>query len=177
MEENGEIIKEPCTECKGKGKVKKTTRITIKIPAGIDNGQTLIITGEGELGSKGGPRGDLRLTIHIRKHSIFTRKGDNILCDVPITFTQATLGAELDLPMVDGTKAKYKIPDGTETGTRFTIRGKGFKNVNGYGQGDYIFTVAVQVPKKLTSEQRTLLEQLAKTMNEQPPIKKKGIFG
>ena len=173
----GEIIKEPCSSCRGKGKTKKSVKINIKIPAGIDNTQTLVIRGEGELGSKGGPRGDLNLTIHIKRHSIFSRKSDNILCDVPITFTQATLGAELELPMVDGTKMKYKIPEGTDTGTRFTIKGRGFKNVNGYGTGDYIFTITVQVPKKLTNEQREILGQLAKTMNEQPPIKKKGLFG
>lgn len=98
-------------------------------------------------------------------------------CDIPITYTQATLGAELEIPMVDGSKEKYKIPEGTQTGTKFVIRNKGFKHVNSTAQGDFIFTVQVQTPKKLTKEQRDLLTQLAKTMNEQPPIKKKGIFG
>ena len=124
-----------------------------------------------------GAKGDLYITIRIRKHSIYTRKGDRVYCDIPITYTQATLGAELEIPMVDGSKEKYKIPEGTQTGTSFTIRNKGFKAVNGSYQGDFIFTVQVQIPKRLTKEQRDLLEQLAKTMNEQPPVKKKGIFG
>ena len=173
----GEIIKEPCTECRGKGKIKKSIKIGVKIPAGIDTDQTLVIRGEGELGSKGGPRGDLYVTVHVKNHNVYTRKMDNILCEIPITYTQATLGAEIELPMVDGSKVKYKIPEGTETGTRFIVKGKGFTNVNGRGQGDFIFTVTVQVPKKLTKEQRDLLVELAKTMNEQPPIKKRGIFG
>ena len=99
------------------------------------------------------------------------------MCDVPITITQATLGAELEIPMVDGTKEKFKIPDGTQTGTKFTIRNKGFKSINSSSVGDFIFTVIVQTPKKLTKEQRELLVKLANTMNEQPPIKKRGLFG
>lgn len=99
------------------------------------------------------------------------------MCDIPITFTQATLGAELEIPMVDGSKEKYKIPEGTQTGTKFTIRNKGFKAVNSNYQGDFVFTVQVQVPRRLSKEQRDILLQLAKTMNEQPPVKKKGIFG
>ena len=96
---------------------------------------------------------------------------------MPITFTQATLGAEIEIPMVDGSKEKYKIPDGTQPGTKFTIRNKGFKNINNSSQGNFVFTVLVQVPKRLTKEQRELLVELAKTMNEQPPVKKRGLFG
>ena len=107
----------------------------------------------------------------------YTRNGNTVLCDIPITITQATLGAELEIPMVDGTIEKYKIPEGTQTGTKFTIRGKGFKSVNSNVQGNFVFTVVVQTPKKLTKEQRDLLNLLAKTMNEQPPVKKKGFFG
>ena len=117
------------------------------------------------------------ITLRIKKHSIFTRKGNNVLCDIPITMTQATLGAELEIPMVDGSKEKYRIPEGTQTGTKFTIRNKGFKYVNSTSEGDFVFTVIVQTPKRLTKEQRELLTQLARTMNEQPPVKKKGIFG
>ena len=157
----------------GKGTVRKQPKIKVKIPAGIDDGQTIVLRGEGEPGEKGG----LYITLRIKKHSIYTRKGNNVLCEVPITITQATLGAELEIPMVDGSKEKYKISDGTQTGTRFTIRNKGFKAVNSNSIGDFIFTVTVQIPKKLTKEQRDLLMQLAKTMNEQPPIKKRGLFG
>lgn len=161
----------------GKGTVRRQAKIKIKIPAGIDNDQTIVLRNEGEPGERGGAKGDLYITIRIRKHSIYTRKGDRVYCDIPITYTQATLGAELEIPMVDGSKEKYKIPEGTQTGTSFTIRNKGFKAVNGSYQGDFVFTVQVQIPKRLTKEQRELLEQLAKTMNEQPPVKKKGIFG
>ncbi len=108
---------------------------------------------------------------------MYERKGNNVFCEIPITFTQATLGASLKIPMVDGTEETYTIPDSTQTGTKFVIKNKGFKSLNSTSQGDFIFTVQVQVPKKLTPEQRELLNQLAKTMGEQPPIKKKGIFG
>ena len=173
----GEIITEVCEFCKGKGTIRKQPKIKVKIPAGIDDNQTVVLRGEGEPGSKGGPKGDLYITLRIKKHSIFTRKGNNVLCDIPITMTQAALGAELEIPMVDGSKEKYKIPEGTQTGTRFTIRNKGFKYVNSTSEGDFVFTVQVQTPKRLTKEQRELLVELAKTMNEQPPVKKKGIFG
>lgn len=173
----GEIISDPCDICHGKGKVRKQPTIRVKIPAGIDDNQTVVLRGEGEPGEKGGPNGDLYITVKIKKHNIYTRKGNNVLCEVPITITQATLGAELEIPMVDGTKERYKIPDGTQTGTKFTIRNKGFKAINSSSIGDFIFTVTVQTPKKLTKEQRDLLVQLAKTMNEQPPIKKRGLFG
>ena len=173
----GEIIKEPCEVCHGNGTVRKQPRIKVKIPAGIDDNQTVVLRGEGEPGEKGGPKGDLYITVRIKRHSIFTRSGNNVTCEVPITITQATLGADLEIPMVDGTKVTYKIPDGTQTGTKFVIKNKGFKSVNSSSTGDFVFTVKVQTPKKLTKEQRELLVQLAKTMNEQPPIKKRGFFG
>ncbi|MBQ3145382.1 MAG: molecular chaperone DnaJ [Clostridia bacterium] len=173
----GKVIQEKCPECKGRGKVRKPVKIKVKIPQGISDNQTVVLRGEGEPGEKGGPKGDLYIVVNIRKHSIFSRNGDHVVCDIPITFTQATLGADLKIPMVDGKEEIYKIPEGTQTGTRFTIKGKGFKAVNGNWNGDYIFTVIVQTPKKLTSEQRDLLSKLAKTMNEQPPVRKKGIFG
>ena len=173
----GEVIKEPCEICHGRGTVRKQPRIKVKIPAGIDDNQTVVLRGEGEPGQKGGPKGDLYITVRIKKHSIFTRNGNNVMCEVPITITQATLGADLEIPMVNGTKVSYKIPDGTQTGTKFVIRNKGFKSVNSSSIGDFVFTVNVQTPKKLTKEQRELLIQLAKTMNEQPPIKKRGFFG
>ena len=173
----GEVIKEPCENCRGKGTVRKQPKIKVKIPAGIDDGQTVVLRGEGEPGEKGGPKGDLYITVKLKKHSIYSRKGNNVYCDIPITITQASLGAELEIPLVDGSKEKYKIPEATQTGTKFVIRGKGFKAVTSNQVGDFIFTVNVQTPKKLSKEQRELLVQLAKTMNEQPPIKKRGIFG
>ncbi len=173
----GKIIKEHCAECKGKGTIRKSARIKVKIPEGIDEGQTIVLKGEGEPGSNGGPNGDLYIVIHIKKHSIYTRKAEHVMCEIPITFTGATLGTEIEVPMVDGSKEKYKIPEGTATGTKFVIKNKGFKAINGTWRGDFVFTVVVQVPKKITAEQRKLLVELAKTMNEQPPIKKRGIFG
>ena len=173
----GKIIKEPCSVCKGKGTVRESAKIKVKIPEGISDGQTVVLRGEGEPGTKNGPKGDLYINVHVKKHSIYTRKADHVLCDIPITFTGATLGTEIEVPLVDGTKEKYKIPEGTQTGTKFVLRGKGFKNVNGNWRGDFVFTVNVQIPKKLTPEQRDLITKLALTMNEQPPIKKRGIFG
>ena len=173
----GTKIEEKCTECRGKGTIRKTVKIQVSIPAGIDHEQTIVLKGEGESGIKGGPRGDLYIVVSVRNHSIFKRQGSHVICNIPITFTQATLGAELKIPMVDGTEETYKIPEATQSGTKFVIKGKGFKAVNSTYQGDFIFTVAVQIPKKLTSEQRDLLTKLAKTMNEQPPVKKRGIFG
>ena len=174
---SGKVIKEPCQTCHGKGIVKKIKRLKIKIPEGIDDGRAIVYKGEGEVGSNGGPNGDLYVVVHIKRHSIYSRKAEHVLCDIPITFTGATLGTEIEVPMVDGTKEKYRIPEGTQTGTKFTIKNKGFKSLNGNWRGDFVFTVIVQVPKKLTKEQRDLITELAKTMNEQPPIRKKGIFG
>ena len=173
----GKVIKEPCPDCRGKGINKKAIKIKVKIPEGIDNGQTIVLKGEGETGANGGPNGDLYIVVHIKRHSIYTRKAEHVLCEVPITFTGAALGTEIEIPMVDGTKERYRIPEGTQTGTKFTIRGKGFKSINGNWRGDFVFTVVVQTPKRLTHEQRELLIELAKTMNEQPPIKRRGIFG
>ena len=173
----GKIIKEPCETCKGKGQIKKPVKLRVKIPEGIDDNQTVVIRGQGAAGQRGGAQGDLFITVHLKRHSIFTRKGSNVYCDVPVTITQATLGAEIEVPMVNGKIEKFKIPEGTQTDTKFRIRGKGFKNGNSSIYGDFIFNVIVKTPKRLTKEQRALLEKLAITMNEQPPIKKKGIFG
>lgn len=173
----GTVIKNPCASCRGKGTIKKTAKIKIKIPEGIDDGQTIVLEKEGEPGKNGGPNGDLYIVVRVKKHSIFSRNTEHVLCDIPITYTTATLGGEIEIPMVDGSKERYRIPEGTQTGTRFSIKNKGFKAISGNWRGDFVFTVIVQVPKRLTAEQRKLLVELAKTMNEQPPIKKKGIFG
>lgn len=140
-------------------------------------GQTVVLRNEGAPGQNGGPKGDLYIVVHIKHSPIYVRKNENVYCNIPVTMTQATLGAELEIPMVDGTKESFKIPEGTQTGTNFKIRQKGFTSINRNYKGDFIFTVVVQTPKKLSKEQRELFEKLAKTMNEQPPIKKKGIFG
>lgn len=173
----GEVITDVCDNCKGKGTVRKQPKIKVKIPAGIDDNQTVVLRGEGEPGEKGGPKGDLYITIKMRKSNVYTRKGTTVMCEVPITITQASLGATLKIPMVDGSTENYTIPEGTQTGTKFTIRDRGFSALNSSARGNFIFTVVVQTPKRLNKEQRDLLEKLAKTMNEQPPIKKRGLFG
>lgn len=173
----GTVISNPCPECRGRGTVRKVAKIKVKLPEGIDDGQTVVLKGEGEPGKNGGPNGDLYIVVRVKKHKIYSRKAEHVLCDVPITFTMAALGGEVEIPMVDGTKERYKIPEGTQTDTKFVIKNKGFKNINGNWRGDFVFTVVVQTPKKLTTEQRELLTSLAKTMNEQPPLKKRGFFG
>ena len=173
----GEVISSPCEVCHGKGTVRKNPKIKVKIPAGIGDNQTVVIRGQGNPGTKGGPAGDIYITVRIRKHNLYKRDGNNVICEIPISITQAALGADIEVPMVDGSKEKYRIPEGTQTGTQFVVRGKGFKSLNSSYVGNFVFKIIVQTPKKLTKEQRDLLTELAKTMNEQPPIKKRGIFG
>ena len=173
----GKVIKEPCETCKGKGTVRKTVRIKYDVPAGVKDGSTLVLSGKGEPGKNGGPNGDIYVDIRVRKSSVFTRNNDDVELTVPITITQATLGAKLKIPTVGGEDVDFDISEGTQSGTKFTIRGKGFKKHNSNYTGDLIFTVQVQTPKRLSKEQRQLFMELAKTMNEQPPVKKKGLFG
>ena len=173
----GKVIPTPCETCKGKGTVRKQVTLNVEIPAGIDNDQTLVVQEKGEPGVNGGPYGDLYVTVRVKKSSIFTRNGDNVECTIPITITQATLGANIKIPTVTGEEEEFTIPDGTQSGTKFTLKNKGFKKIHSNTSGDLIFTVQVQTPKRLTKEQRDLFIELAKTMNEQPPVKKRGIFG
>ena len=173
----GKVIKEPCDDCNGKGTIRKNVRIKVEIPAGIQDGQTLRLQGKGEPGRNGGENGDIYIDINVKSSRIFTRNKNDVECTIPITITQATLGAELKIPQVNGDDILFTIPEGTQTGTKFTIRDKGFKKLNSNSYGDLIFTVQVQTPKRLSREQRELMMKLAQTMNEQPPVKKKGIFG
>ena len=170
----GKIIKEPCDTCKGKGKIRKDVKIKVEVPAGIQDGQTLRLGGKGDAGENGGANGDIYIDIRVKKSKIFTRNGNDVECVIPITMTQAALGADLKIPTVTGEEIEVQIPEGTQTGTTYTLKGKGFQKVNSSSiVGDLNYTVEVQTPKKLTREQRKLLESLAKTMNEQPPVKKK----
>ena len=173
----GKIIKDPCDTCNGKGTIRKNATIKVEIPAGIEDGQTLRLAKKGEPGTNGGENGDIYLDIHVKESKMFTRNGYNVECTIPITITQATLGAKLKIPTVTGEEEEYTISEGTQTGTKFTIKGKGFKRLNNTSSGDLIFTVQVQTPKRLSKEQRELFRELAKTMNEQPPVKKRGLFG
>ncbi len=170
----GKIVKTPCTTCRGKGKVRRTQRIKVKVPAGVDEGQSVRVRGEGCVGSNGGPNGDLLVEIYIKRHAIFTRKNMDVLCEVPISFAQAALGAEIEIPTLDG-KIKYEIPEGTQTGKMFILSGKGIPAVNNpKRRGNHLFTVVVETPTKLTKEQKELLRKLDDTMDkaETPKIKK-----
>ena len=172
----GKIIKEPCEKCGGKGEYRKTVNISVTIPAGVDNGQSLILRGKGEPGKNGGQDGDIYLNVKIKNNTPFEREGNNVRLTVPITITQATLGGTLKIPTVDGDSVEYEISSGTQSGDQFVLKGKGFVGIHSKVPGDLIFNVQVQTPKKLTKEQRELFEALAKTMNEQPPIKKKSFW-
>ncbi|MBR6596298.1 MAG: molecular chaperone DnaJ [Oscillospiraceae bacterium] len=170
----GKIVKNPCTTCKGKGKVRKNNKVKVKIPAGVDEGQMVRVRGEGNVGSNGGPNGDLQVEILIREHPIFQREYNDVLCEVPITFTQAALGADILVPTLDG-KIPYHIPEGTQTGKEFVLRDKGIPQVNNpRRRGDHRFTVVVETPTKLTQKQKELLRQLDSTLerHETPKIKK-----
>ena len=168
----GKIIKTPCNTCKGKGKVRRTNRVKVKIPAGVDAGQSVRVRGEGGVGSNGGPNGDPLVEIYIKRHPIFTRQDTDVLCEVPITFTQAALGAEIEVPTLDG-KVKYEIPEGTQTGREFILREKGIPEVgNSRRRGNQRFTVVVETPTHLTKEQKDLLRQLDGTIEVSPKRKK-----
>ena len=168
----GKIIKTPCSTCKGKGKVRRTNRVKVKIPAGVDAGQSVRVRGEGGVGSNGGPNGDLLVEIYIKRHPIFTRQDTDVLCEVPISFTQAALGATIQVPTLDG-MVDYEIPEGTQTGREFILRDKGIPEVgNSRRRGNERFTVVVETPTRLTKEQKDLLRQLDGTMEVSPKRKK-----
>ena len=163
----GRIIHQPCKDCRGSGMVRKKKTIQASIPAGIDNGQTISIRGQGNAGKNGGPAGDLLITITVRPHELFRREGTSVLCEAPITFTQAVLGAELEIPTIDG-KVKYTLPEGTQSGTTFRLKGKGIPSINGRGRGDQYVTVYIETPKNLNKEQKEALKKFAETMGEIP---------
>ncbi|MEK7713243.1 MAG: molecular chaperone DnaJ [Deltaproteobacteria bacterium] len=157
----GRIIKDRCPECAGEGRVRVSKTLSIKVPAGVETGSRLRLQGEGEAGSRGGPSGDLYVVITVKEHPIFTRDGEDVLCDVPIFFTQAALGAEIDVPTIEG-KVKMKVPQGTQSGAHFRLKGKGIARLGGYGRGDQIVKVIVETPTKLTQRQKELLDEFAK---------------
>lgn len=167
----GKIIKTPCRTCKGKGKVRRNKKIKVRIPAGIDNGQSVRVRGEGCVGANGGPSGDLLVEIYIKPHAIFRRQDTTVLCEVPISFTQAALGAQLQVPTLEG-RVPYTIPEGTQTGTVFTLTGKGIPAVGSSRRGDQRFTVVVETPTRLSKEQKDLLRKLEDGGIETPKRKK-----
>ena len=171
----GKIIHQPCPDCHGSGNVRKRKTITVTIPAGIDHGQTISLRGQGHAGKNGGPNGDLLITVTVQPHEIFRRDGTAVFCEAPITFTQAVLGAELEIPTIDG-KVKYTIPEGTQTGTVFRLRGKGIPVLNGHGRGDQYVTVNIETPRGLNKEQKEALEKFSETLGESNYEKRRSFF-
>jgi molecular chaperone DnaJ len=180
----GKVISKPCATCRGQGTIEQMRKLTVKIPPGIATGQRLRLTGEGEAGSLGGPPGDLYVVIFVREHEFFQRDGNDLHCTVPLAFTTLALGGDIKVPGLDGDET-VKIPESTQTGTTFKLRGKGMPDVSGRGHGDLLVTVQAMTPKKLSKEQKKLLEQLAATLPEQkikPSAREdedddRGIFG
>jgi molecular chaperone DnaJ len=169
----GQILKDPCKTCRGEGRVRGEKTLSISVPAGVDSESRLRIVGEGEAGINGGPTGDLYVVIHATDHPFFERDDQHLFCRIPISFSQAALGAKIEVPTLEGTEILH-IPEGTQSGARFPIRGKGVPQLNGHGRGDLHVTVDVVTPAHLTKEQRKLLEQLGSlTSTDNRPVEKK----
>jgi len=171
----GQIIEKPCRQCHGEGRLEKMSRIMLKIPAGIADGSRLRSSRNGEAGTRGGPHGDLYVVIHIKEHKIFQREDDNLYCEVPIPFSSAALGGEVDVPTLEG-KAHLKVPAGTQSGQIFKLRGKGIVNVNGRERGDLLARLIVEVPTRLNAEQRQKLEEFADLCGEENAPMRKSFF-
>ncbi|MCF7518084.1 MULTISPECIES: molecular chaperone DnaJ [Pseudoalteromonas] len=174
----GQIISDPCDSCHGQGRVEKTKTLSVKIPAGVDTGDRIRLSGEGEAGMHGAPAGDLYVQVSVREHPIFQRDGNNLYCEVPIGFTTAALGGEIEVPTLDG-RAKLKIPSESQTGKMFRMRGKGVKSVRSGAQGDLICKVVIETPVNLNDRQRELLEELEQSMGKDGSKnrpKEKGFF-
>ena len=172
----GKLIRTPCSTCKGKGKVRRSHKIRVKVPAGVDAGQSVRVRGEGCVGTNGGPAGDVLAEIYIKRHPIFQRDGVDVYCEVPISFTQAALGSEIEVPTLDG-KVKYDIPEGTQTGKEFVLRDKGVPELNNpRRRGDHRFTVVVETPTRLSREQKELLRKLDATLDNKTNPKRKKFF-
>ena len=173
----GKIIHQPCPRCGGRGAVRKNQTIKVKIPAGIDDGQTLNLRGKGNAGLDGGPAGDLLITVFVKPHPFFERDGNSVLMEMPVTFAQAALGAEIEVPTIDG-RVKLTIPEGTQPGSVFRLRGKGIPYLQSKGgRGDQFVTITITVPKNMTAEQKERLHAYAESMNEAVSEPRSGIFG
>lgn len=174
-EGSGQTVVDPCGTCRGQGKVESNSDLSVKIPAGVDTGTRVRLGGEGAPGEQGGPPGDLYVVVHVREHPLFVREDYEVLCEVPISFTQAALGAQLDVPTLDG-KVKMKVPAGTQTGKVFRLRGKGIPHLQGSGRGDQHVRVLVETPTELTDKQRDLLEKFAEISGEKTNPHTKSFF-
>ena len=168
----GRMVEKPCKTCHGEGKRERSSKIKLRIPPGVDAGSRLRSSGNGEAGFRGGPAGDLYVVLHVKAHEIFQRDGDDLICEVPMSFVQATLGAEIEVPTLDG-RASIKIPSGTQPGTIFRVKGKGVKNLHGYGHGDLHVRIQIEVPTHLNAEQKAQLQQFSESCGEDAnPISK-----
>ncbi len=162
---SGKVVTDKCTSCGGSGRTRRKRTVTVKVPAGIDNGQTIIMNGQGEPGLRGGPAGDLYITVSVRPHKLFRREGYNLILDFPISFVTAALGGDVDVPTLSGT-IKYRIPEGTQPGTEFRIKGSGVQQLRGSGKGDLLLRVRVEIPKRLSAKQKELLRQFDDTTTD-----------
>ena len=171
----GEIIEKPCPQCRGEGRVEKRSCVTLKIPAGIREGSRLRSSSNGEAGIRGGPPGDLYVVIHIKEHKVFQRDGDSLYCEVPIPFSVAALGGEVDIPTLEG-KAHLKVPAGTQSGQMFKLRGKGISNIDGRSRGDLLARLIVEVPSRLNAEQHRKLEEFAALCGDDNTPLRKSFF-
>jgi len=171
----GRILERPCKSCHGEGRRERSSKIKLRIPAGVDGGSRLRSSGNGEAGLRGGPTGDLYVMLHVKAHEMFQRDGDDLLCEVPVSFIQAALGAEIEVPTLDG-RAVIKIPAGTQSHSTFRVKGKGVKSLQGHGHGDLHVRVQVEVPTRLTSEQKAKLQEFAALCDEDVNPISKGFF-
>ncbi len=168
----GKIVETPCGNCRGEGRVRQRRKISVKVPPGVESGSRLKMSGEGEAGLRGSPPGDLYIVIHVREHEIFERHGNDLLCEVPISFSQAALGAEIAVPTLEG-KVKMKIPAGTQTGRVFRLKGKGIADLHGYGKGHQYVRVILETPARLTEKQKKLLQEFSESGGEHnQPLRK-----
>ena len=171
----GKIITSPCLKCNGIGRVRKKKTINVKIPAGIDDGQRISMRGQGSAGTNGGGSGDLYISVNVLPHKQFVREGNAVLLEMPISYAQAALGDELEVPTLDG-KVKYKVPEGTQTGSKFTLKGKGIQVINSRSRGDLMFRVIIEVPRNLNDTQKELLKQFGESCSEKNHSKKQTFF-
>ncbi len=171
----GKVISDKCTGCGGSGRVRRKRTVTVKVPAGIDNGQTIIMNGQGEPGLRGGPAGDLYITVGVRPHKLFRREGYNLILDFPVSFVTAALGGDVEVPTLSGTM-KYRIPEGTQPGTEFRLKGAGIQQLRGSGKGDLLLRVKVEIPKRLNNKQKELLRQFEDTTSDREYDGRKGFM-
>ncbi|HID02375.1 MAG TPA: molecular chaperone DnaJ [Desulfobacterales bacterium] len=172
----GKVIKNPCENCGGSGKIKLNKRISVRIPPGVDTGNRLRIAGEGGAGERGGPPGDLYVVAHVREHEFFRREGSNLFCEVPVRFAQAVFGDEIEVRTIEGGKARMKMPAGTQSGTVFRMKNKGMPDLKGYGRGNMLVRVKVVTPSKLSKRQKELLMEFDEEKQGQEEEQKKGSF-